>query len=260
MDTSELMKPKTTPSPLPDACSVEMIEDGRLYQWPTTGVLVPSISPKAYSIVTCLDHVVLKLPSSYGFDEYDKYVVREKTDNDAIRGNESIEKFQNLEQLLARYHFFREARITFGDKKVHWLLLQILQYDRLKGVIKIPETRYCFFSKRGFVFSSTHPGLIQRRVTGISLWDMIDHEVVHENREHDSFVRQEYEPLIPHISSQLRPLATPSFSSHINWHIKNFIFDPRTNILYYLDLKPSSVFGRWINEQNLRNIRRDFLR
>jgi len=253
------MKPK--PSPLPDTCSIDMVQDGRLYQWPASGgERIPSVSDQPYSVVMHLDHVVAKLPSSYGYSEYEKYVVRDETDNDGIRGNESIEEFRNLDQLLARYDSFRDARIAFGDKMVHWLLVQRLQYDRLKAAIRIPETRYCFFSKRGLLYSSTLPGIIQKRVTGISLWDMINHEVVHADRERDPFVRQEYEPLVSHISSQLRPLATPAFSSHINWHIKNFIFDPETNVLYYLDLKPSSIFGRWRNEQNLRNIQRDFLR
>jgi hypothetical protein len=207
-----------------------------------------------------LDRVVAKLPSSFGFREYEKYVVREETDSDGIRGNKSIEEFRNLDQLLARYDSFQDARIAFGDKRVHWLLLQRLQYDRLKALVRIPETRYCFFSKRGLLFSSTLPGIVQDRVAGISLWDMIDHEVVHADRERDPFVKQEYESLIPHISSQLRPLATSAFSSHINWHIKNFIFNPDTEVLYYLDLKPSSIFGKWRNEWNLKNIWRDFLR
>ncbi len=251
------MTAKRTPSALPDKCSVERIQDGALYQWPTTGI---GESSTLYSSVAFLDEVVIKLPSSHGFDEYDKYVVREQNDNDAIRGNESIERFQNFDQLLARYPSYREARTSIGDKKTHWLLLHKLQYDRLKGVIKIPETKFCFFSKKGFLFTSVHPGLVQQRVAGISLWDMIDHEVVHEDRQHEPFVRQEYESLIPHISPQLAPIATPHLSMHINWHIKNFIFDAKTNILYYLDLKPSNIFGKWRNDQNLREIRRDFLR
>lgn len=254
------MTPKGMSTPLPDGCSIKTISDARVYKWPTAGQKVLSVSPKPYSHVICLDNVVVKLPSSYGFGEYEKYVVNEKTDNDAIRGNESIEKLQNLGQLLTQYNSFREACSTVGDKKVHWLLLHILQYDRLKKVIKIPTTRYCFFQKKGLLSSTIHPGLVQQRIAGIPLWDMIDHNVVHEDREHTPFVKEKYEPLIPHISSQLRPLATPSLSMHINWHIMNFIFEPKTNVLYYLDLKPSSIFGRWRNEHNLKNIRRDFLR
>ena len=240
-----------------------MVQDARLYQWPTTGEQIPSVSDQPYSLVVRLHHVVAKLPSSYGFAEYEKYVVREETDNDGIRGNETIEEFRNLDQLLARYSSFRDVRIAFGDKMVHWLLLQRLQCDRLKAAIRIPETRYCFFSKQGWLFSSTLPGIVQEDVTGISLWDMIDHaatSIAEGDRVNQPFVRDEYEPFIPQISAQLQLLATPSFSSHINWHIKNFIFDPKTHILYYLDLKPSSIFGRWRNEKNLRNIRRDFLR
>ncbi|MGH9970424.1 MAG: hypothetical protein ACREBG_21895 [Pyrinomonadaceae bacterium] len=254
------MNANRPPSALPNGCTVQMLEDGGLYEWPATGLNVPSVSERPYSVVKFLKHVVVKVPSSYGFNEYDKYVVREETDNDAIRGNETIEKFGNLDQLLARYPSFRQPGSYMGDKKVHWLLLQMLQDDRLNTAIRIPQTKFVFFNKRWFLFKSTHPGLAQERVKGICLWDMIDHSVVHANPEHDHFVREECEPMVSEIASQLRPLTHPDLCSHINWHIKNFIFDPETHILYYLDLKPSSIFGRWRNEQNLRNIRRDFLR
>jgi hypothetical protein len=39
----------------------------------------------------------------------------------------------------------------------------------------------------------------------------------------------------------------------------NFIFQPEVSRLFYVDLKPSNIFGKWRNEQNLSNIRRDFL-
>ncbi len=254
------MSANGTPSALPDECTVQMLEDGGLYQWPATGRNVPSVSEGPYSIVKSLAHVVVKVPSSYGFDEYDKYVVREESDSDAIRGNETIEKFGNLGQLFTRYPSLRHARSSMGDKKIHWLLLQMLQYDRLKAAIRIPRTKYCLFVMRRFLFKSTHPGLVQERVNGVCLWDMIDHSAVHADPEHEPFVREECEPMVPEITLQLRPLPSSNLCSHINWHIKNFIFDPETRILYYLDLKPSSIFGRWRNEQNPRNIRRDFLR
>jgi hypothetical protein len=249
------MKQKITPSSLPEICTIRNIQDGILYQWPTNGIEEYST---LYSNIAYLNEVVIKLPSTHGFDEYYKYVVRGMTDDDEIRGNENIERFLNINRLLARYPSLLVARTTIDDVKIHWLLIHMLQYDRLKGVIKIPETKFCFFNKTKFLFKSIYPGLVQQRVTGISLWDMIDHEVVHALDR--PFVKQKYESLIPHISSQLRPLLAPEFSFHINWNIRNFTFNPQTNILYYLDLKPSNIFGRRRNEQNLRNIYRDFLR
>jgi hypothetical protein len=254
------VKSKQLPIPIPSRCTVEAIGDGGLYRWPAGGSEIPSISDEPYSTVKCLDHVVCKLPTFHGLEEYNKYVVREQTDGDAIRRNEDIERTENFDGLLAKYPRFREATIAFGAEKVHWLLLQVLQYDRLSAVIKIPETRYCFFSRRGFILTSIYPGLIQERVRGISLWDMIDHQLVHQDPERHCFVKQEYEPLVPYVRSQLNRLAAPSFSCHVNWHIKNFVFDQRTNVLYYFDLKPSSIFGRWRNERNLKSLRRDFLR
>lgn len=238
----------TSAAPLPEICSIESYQDGALYQWPTTH---PARSSR-FSEAIYLDRVVIKLPSSLGFYEYEKYIVREEYGRDAIRYNEPIERIQNIDQLLDRYDSLREARTTFGDENVHWLLLQMLQYDRLKDVIKLPATRYCFFSKKKFLFKSVLPGLVQQRIIGISLWDMVD-PITGE------FVNQEYETLRPCISSQLAPLVTHALSTHINWNIQNFILERTTNILYYIDLKPSSLFGREENEHNLSSIREVFL-
>ena len=107
------------------------------------------------------------------------------------------------------------------------------------------------------MFSSIKPSLVQERVTGISLWDMIDHESEHDDPS-ERRVKPEYESLVPEISRQLKPVAAPGLSHHVNWHIKNFVFGTQTKLLYYFDLKPSNIFGRWRNERNLHFIRRDF--
>lgn len=252
-----------TPSKLTDSCSIEQVDDGMLYQWPSTGVPILPDKERVtlpYSIVTILDKIVLKIPSRRGYQDYERFVVNQETDGDNIRRNKPDENFENLGGLLERFPEFKPARQIIDDKKIHWLLLHILQYDRINTAISIPETKYCFFKKRGFFFSSIHPGLAQRSVNGISLWDMVDHEAARRNLGQNHFLRPDYEHLIPSISSQLRPLTSPDLSNHINWYIMNFIFDPNLQVLYYLDLKPSSFFGRKINEHNQRCMQRDFIR
>lgn len=252
------MKAKATPTPLPDPCSVGKLRDGSLYQLPSAS----SWQETTYSRLMILDDTFIKLASHHGFEEYEKYVVRETVDDDAIRGNESLEKFAHLQMLEVKYPEFHGCSDDYGKMKTHWLLLHKLQYNRLKKNtgIAIPEARFVFFSKRRFVVSpSIHPGFVQKRVPGICLWDMIDHEVVLADSEHDSFVREKYKRFLPQIAAQLSPLVNSPWSNHINWFIKNFIFDTHSGTLYYVDMKPSNIFGKWRNDRNLTNIQRDFL-
>ncbi len=137
------MKTNMIPNPLPEPCAVGRLCDGTLYQLPHTG----NWRETTYSRLMILDSTVIKLASPYGYDEYEKYVVRETIDNDAIRGNESLEKFANLQKLIAKYPEFRGCLDDYGEIKTHWLLIHKLQYDRLKENtdIAIPEARYVFF-------------------------------------------------------------------------------------------------------------------
>ena len=47
--------------------------------------------------------------------------------------------------------------------------------------------------------------------------------------------------------------------SHIDWNIKNFVFDEAAGQLYYVDLKPTIFVARQSNGQNLEGIRRYYL-
>lgn len=209
-----------------------------------------------------LDDAVIKLPSTHGFSEYQKYVVREESDNDAIRSNEPLERLRNLTELLDQFSAWARCPEFHGELPTHWLLLHRLQYDRLRknANIAIPTTRFVFLRKRRLVFpSKDYPALVQERIDGISLWEMIDHDVSVPDPDTHCFVREEYKDHIPSIAGQLRPLASLPWSKHINWHIMNFIYQPGTSKLFYVDLKPSNIFGKWRNDQNLRSIWRDFL-
>ena len=89
---------------------------------------------------------------------------------------------------------------------------------------------------------------------------MIDHDAISSIGGHrQSFVKSGYRSFLPGIATQLRPFTSPQVAGHINWYIPNFIFDTQSGKLHYVDMKPSNIFGRWRNEQNLRNLKRDFL-
>jgi hypothetical protein len=256
-----MFRDKQTVAPLPHPCRVSKFHDAGLYAWPQ-GVTWVTWEGTTYSLVLVLDDTVIKLPSAHGFSEYRKYVVREEYDNDAIRRNEPVERLGNLNKLLGQYSAWDRCPDLHGELHTHWLLLHKLQYDRLRKNTKIaiPKTRFAFLHKRRFVFrSKDYPALVQERIDGISLWEMIDHDVSVPDPDTHCFVLEKYKKHIPSIARQLRPLASSPWSKHINWHIMNFIYQPLTSKLFYVDLKPSNIFGKWRNDQNLRNIRRDFL-
>jgi hypothetical protein len=243
---------------LPSPARVSEFRDAALYAWPKRATW----DNTTYSRVASVDDILLKLPSSHGFSEYQKYVVREERDSDAIRSNEPIEKIGSISELIARFPTWGPCRRAYGDLPTHWLLLHKLQFERLaeNTGLALPASRFVFLRKqRAILGSKDHPALVQERVQGISLWQMIEHDVSVSDPETHCFVREEYRSFLPPIAKQLRPVADSSWSDHMNWHIMNFIFQPETKRLFYVDLKPSNIFGRWRNEQNLRNIRRDFL-
>jgi len=245
----------------PSPCAVEQFKDASLYEFPVSGEWRDS----TYSRIMMMGSAVLKLASSYGKSEYEKFVVQETVDNDAIRGNEALEKFVNLGKLAEAYPAFQNCPAECGKDNTHWLLLHRLQFDRLRKnistVTAIPEARFVFLSKRRFLLSpSIKPVLVQQRVEGIPLSEMIDHDAIARIGGHrQSFVKDEYRSFLPSIASQLRPFTHRQITDHINWYIPNFIFNSQSRMLYYIDMKPSNIFGRWRNEQNLRNIKRDFL-
>jgi hypothetical protein len=242
----------------PSPASISTFRDTALYAWPKRATWHNT----TYSKVASIDDILLKLPSPHGFSEYQKYVVREERDSDAIRGNEPIERIGSISELIAQFPTWKLCRRTYGDLPIHWLLLHKLQFERLakNTNLAMPVTAFIFLrTKRIILGSKDYPALVQERIPGVSLWQMIDHHVSVLNPEMHCFIREEYREFLAPIAEQLRPVVASSWSNHINWHIMNFIFQPETKRLFYVDLKPSNIFGRWRNEQNLRNIRRDFL-
>ena len=247
------------PSPLPAPCDAASFHDGSLYAFPDAA----SWRDTSYSRVAVVDRAVIKIASGYGESEYVKFVVEETPDDDAIRANESLERFGNLAALIGVYPAFRACSDAYGDKNTHWLLIHKLQFERLQKLARtsIPDARFVFLSRKRFLLSpAIRPALLQERVYGTSLWDMIDHEGIAAIGGHSqSFVKEEFRSYLRDIAEQLAPFAEPRTANHINWYIPNFIFNPESRILFYIDMKPSNIFGRWRNEQNLRNLRRDFL-
>jgi hypothetical protein len=252
-------KIRRDPLPVPAPCAAGAFKDGSVYLFPDSA----QWSPTSYSRVALVDRAAIKLASDYGESEYVKFVVQETRDDDAIRSNETLEKFANLVALVDKYPAFRACPDAYGDRNTHWLLIHKLQFERLRKIASrsIPDARFVFLSRKRFLLSpAIHPALVQERVSGLSLMDMIDHEAIAAVGGHtQSFAKEEFSGHLRDIAEQLAPFTEPNATNHINWYIPNFIFDPVRRTLFYIDMKPSNIFGKWRNEQNLRNIRRDFM-
>ncbi len=48
-----------------------------------------------------------------------------------------------------------------------------------------------------------------------------------------------YQAFLPAISMQLCELLDAGLTNHIDWNIKNFVFDESEERLFYVDLKPT---------------------
>jgi hypothetical protein len=251
-------RPPST-KPLPEAWSE--IADAELFEFPTSG----EWQQTSYSRLLRRGELFLKCASSKGRVEYEKFIIQEIEDDDMIRPNQAIERFSNLRSLVDKYPAFRSAAARHPPKDVHWLLLHSLQHDRLNALrVPTPQAKFIFLTKRNLLFgSSIVPALVQRRAEGVCLMDAIDHEristVSNEESHRLSFVKASWREYVPAIRRQLEPLMTDEIRDHLNWYIPNFVFDANTDKLSYIDMKPSNLFGRWRNNQNLRNLTRDFI-
>jgi hypothetical protein len=211
---------------------------------------------------------VFKRASKFGASEFDKFVVNESRDNDAIRSNEDLEKIAFFDDLLGSYPAFVNCAEQFGRERTHWLLVHKLQMDRLKKLgVRIPSARFVFLIKRRLLLKpsvSIFPALVQRRIRGISMGDMIDHgalarDIASGRKDWLSYVKVRYQVLLPAIESQLHRVMDEQGQArdHINWYIRNFIYEIPSGDVYYIDEKPSNLFGRARNEQNFEALHRD---
>ncbi len=240
---------------------VSAYRDGRVYSWPRS----LEFTETHYTRVAFGDGLAFKMPTRHALSEYERFVVREEIDSDAIRRNERIERPCNFCELIARFPDFRNCSQSAGSTMTHWLALHRLQYARLlelpEGGFRIPEARFVFLSRRtAFGRKVTMPCLVQECATGIDLSDMLATADDEYGNEQVSYVRSEYEPHLPAIGESIRTIAESQWTDHINWYIRNFFFSPATGTLAYIDLKPSTIFGRHRNDLNLNALMRDFAR
>jgi hypothetical protein len=201
-----------------------------------------------------LDELFVKAPSSYGLKDYRVFVeAPEALCKWNIRPLEAIERFDSFRSTLDCFPSLKPLD-SLGPRTVHYLLLYKIQYERLltQSAVAIPEAKCGVVRSRSFgIFHKFRPALFQRRIYGTTLWDMYDFELEE--------VLPRWRPFLPVISVQVSNLLDCALLKHIDWNIKNFVFNEPSGRLFYVDQKPTIFTADHGNEANLKGIREVFL-
>ena len=229
---------------------LEELEDGK-------GYLVPSLQlgqPNLFTRIGFLGDIVVKIPSARGVSDFDKYVRRERSDPEDIRYNLELEKFDNLGQAIEHFPEFSITRSKFGNKVSHFLIVYRMQHARLQEaqIVQVPATRFIVLAWPRKLFGiHIVPAILQKRIKGLSLFDMVD--------PMEGVFLPEFLHLKALIRDQLAPLVESTLLNHIDWNIQNFVLEDETNCLIYVDSKPTTLAARWTTEHNLKGLRETFL-
>jgi hypothetical protein len=229
--------------------SIDSFRDGGGYALPAP----PLTQTNLFMKVGWVDQLYIKVPSERGLEDYRKFVKLAQRGPEDIRPLEEAERFERLRETLAATPDL--APLTgIGSELAHYAAVHKLQYERLKrqDAVKIPRARFGAIQRRsGRFFRSFEPALFQERISGTTLWSMFDFDALG--------VTAQWRPFVSSISAQLGKLLDSGLRDHIDWNIKNFVFDEAAGQLFYVDLKPTTFVARQSNEQNLEGIRRYYL-
>jgi hypothetical protein len=229
--------------------SIDCFRDGGAYVLPSP----PLTQTNLFMKVGCVGELYIKVPSERGLEDYRKFVKLAQRGSDDIRGLEEAERFERLRQMLEALPDLAPLA-SIGSELAHYVAIHKLQYERLQrqSAVRIPRARFGTIQRKGWgPFRSFEPALFQERIGGATLWSMFDFDAL--------TVIPRWRPAVRTISVQLSNLLDSGLRDHIDWNIKNFVFDEAAGQLFYVDLKPTTFVARQSNEQNLEGIHRYFL-
>jgi len=229
--------------------SIDQLRDGHVYLRPATSLVQTNLFLK----VGQMDELFIKVPSELGLEDYWTYAKKAFPDPQDMRAVEESERFERLESTLETLSALKPLT-PIGKELVHYLALHKLQHDRLKTqtAVGIPEARFGVLrSTRLRIFYRYEPAMFQARVCGNTLWDMFDFSAFR--------VAPQWRRFLPAISAQLSALIDSRMLNHIDWNIKNFVFEETAERVFYVDMKPTTLLASQTNEQNLRSIRDYFI-
>lgn len=234
---------------------IDSFVDGAAYRLPPAEFVQHNL----FLRVAVVDDVIIKLPSQRGWGDYLKFVKNGERDPDEIRPNEDLEEYSKCDRLASRFPEFATSSATFKAEHVHYLLVSRFQHERLMGQqsFAIPASRFVMAVEVDS--TEPQPAIVQQRVDGVSLSDMVDGhgEVKSQFRPGLSSISRKIESVL---GSRWLPWRRGPLRNHIDWNIENLIFDAETETLFYIGSLPSTFFNRSHNKINIRGIRTTFIR
>lgn len=230
--------------------AIDRLYDGHAYVRPAA----PLVQTNLYLQIARVDDLFLKVPSTQGLQEYRALAKEGRARPENVRAVEDIERFDRLDSTLEIVSALKPLS-SIGKELTHYLAVHKLQYERLKSqtAVGIPEARFGVLrSARFHIFYQFEAALFQERVSGTTLWDMFDFSTLQ--------VAPQWRPFLPGISAQLSALIdSPLMLDHIDWNIKNFVFQEAAERVFYVDLKPTFFLTRESSDHNLKGIRDYFI-
>ncbi len=167
---------------------------------------------------------------------------------DGVRVANAMER--NIVALLDE---FPEFDVIQNSKHAHFLMVHKLQYQRINETtnIQIPTSRFILVIGHSFLLKKKlYPVIVQEKVKGIPLIEMFN-----QNTES---IKPQYIEFLPTINPILRDLMESRLRDQFNWYIGNFLYNPDTKVISYVDPKPSCLFSEAENEQNIQGLRKVF--
>ena len=226
---------------LQKSTTIDTIVDGAIYKLPELDFFTPNI----FSSIAFMDELIVKKPRKALLEDFRRLIKGWKS-----RGNVRPATSEELDisALLDKFPEFRWGQHQYTEQ-AHFLMIHRLQYDRLKqaNAICLPKSRFVFVCRSRFwFFDQIIPVVIQERIDGIPLLEMVE--------KHSNAIIPKWVKFLPKINLRLRELLTSDLKNHINWFIRNFVYNPQDDILWYIDSKPSCLFARIGNEQNIQGL------
>jgi hypothetical protein len=251
------------PERLLPGLSIDGVRDGGCY------ILPDGLSHEQTNLffkVSRFGNVFIKIPTDRGLGDNRSFIKHGQITDADVRPLEDTERFEDLPGALERIPGLAPVA-EVDPESAHYLAVHWMQYDRLRaaGIVGVPEARVLMVDPyvgrpfRGAELArpkprptdATSPAIIQERIPGATLWEMFDFTA---NR-----ILPAWQPFKATIASQLSALLDSRLVDHVDWNIKNFVFNGAEQRLYYVDSKPTIYVARSSNDHNLSGIRAHFL-
>lgn len=218
-----------------NATTLDEIRDGEMYR-----LKAISVAPyRRFSRLGFTQHLVIKAATPQ-FESSFETLVRGNTEdfaNNVVRISSELER--DAEALAAEYPEIA-CHLDQNAAAVHLLLVARLQHDRLAATaeIAVPRTRFVLLvDNEGRVTPTT----IQQRVAGTSLLSIADD---------DTLTTEQAYMVLKRIAPRIETLRRSELSQHINWFADNFLYDPASDVLHYVDTKATCLLHAGVNQSN----------